>query len=267
MNLIAKNKIADYIRQHPEAQTAFLIWLKEHPDSEAKGIVDMLGRPHMEQLFTVMAGVGHGDYQVECRTNYPLKTTYIVWAGSIKELKAREQAQIDQIRAENPGLQSVVSVKITEVMLIPPPPVSFNEISSGKTVQQAIARPIKQSESPIQPPYIESDKNFKPATQYEEALARAVAVFESEPDTPEFDELAELIPLIAHYEQVKLGLPELKMPDVVKYKMEMLEIAPQNLPDFVGTAEEIDLFLAGKQPLPDEKLERLCDFLWIKFRI
>ncbi len=31
MNLIAKNKIVDYIRQHPEAQTAFLICLKEHP--------------------------------------------------------------------------------------------------------------------------------------------------------------------------------------------------------------------------------------------
>jgi HTH-type transcriptional regulator/antitoxin HigA len=267
MNLIAKNKIADYIRQYPEAQTAFLTWLKEHPDREAKSIADMLGRPHMEPRFTIMAGVGTGDYQVEYRTNYPLKTTYVVWVGSIKELKTREQAKIDKMHAENPGLQTETRVKITEVVLIPPPPIPFNAISSDKTVQHVIVPSVEEPIPIVQPLYIESDNDFKTAAEYEEALARAIAVFESEPGTPEFDELVKLMPLIAHYEQSKLGLPGLKMLDVVKYKMEMFEITPQSLPDFIGTPEEIDLFLAGKQPLPNEKLERLYDFLWIKFRI
>jgi antitoxin component HigA of HigAB toxin-antitoxin module len=267
MNLIAKNKIADYIRQHPEAQAAFLTWLKEHPEREAKSIAHMLGRPHMEPRFTIMTGVGTGDYQVEYRTNYPLKTTYLVWVGSRKEMEAREQAKIDKMHAENPGLQTEVKVKITEVVLIPPPPIPFNGTPTSKTVQQAIARPVKEPIPIVETPYIESDNDLKTAAEYEAALAGAIAVFESEPGTPEFDELAKLVPLIAHYEQSKLGLPKLTMLDVVKYKMEMLEIMPQSLPDFVGTAEEIDLFLAGKQSLTDEKLERLYDFLWIKFRV
>ena len=267
MNLIAKNKIADYIRQHPEAQTAFLTWLKEHPDREAKSIADMLGRPHMESRFTIMAGVGTGDYQVEYRTNYPLNTTYVVWVGSIKELKTREQVKIDKMHAENPGLKTETRVKITEVVLIPPPPIPFDAISSDKAVPQVIARPVKEPIPVVETPYIESDNDFKTIVEYEEALVRAITIFESEPGSPEFDELAKLIPLIAHYEQSKLGLPELKMLDVVKYKMEMFEITPQSLPDFVGTPAEIDLFLAGKQSLPEEKLERSYDFLWIKFRI
>jgi len=264
MYLIAKNKIANYIQQHPEAATAFLTWLKEHPDQEAKSIAHMLERPHMEQQFTMMAGVGRDDYQIESRTNYPLKTTCIVWVGSGEELEAREEAKADKRKAENPGLQSEERVKIVEVVLVPPPPIPFNEISSGKTVQPVVAR---QPELIVEVPYTETHNDFKTVAEYEGALTRATAIFEAQPGSPEFDELAKLIPLIAHYEQSKLALPELKIPDVVKYKMEMFEMVPEQLTPMIGTTEEIDLFLTGKRSLPEEKLKRLCDFLWIKFRV
>ena len=55
--------------------------------------------------------------------------------------------------------------------------------------------------------------------------------------------------------------------DVINYKMNMFQITPQSLPDFMGTAEEIELFLAGKQALAKGKLDWLCNLLWIKFRV
>jgi antitoxin component HigA of HigAB toxin-antitoxin module len=263
MYLIAQNKIAQYIQQHPEAQTAFLTWLKEHPHLEAESIANMLERPPVQQRFTTINGIGRGDYQVESHTSFPLKTTCIVWVGSKTELEAREQARIAKIKAEKPGLTWEVKVKIVEVVLVPPPPMPFDNIASGKTVRQAITKPA----SVAGPLYVETDNDFKTTAEYEDALARAIIIFEAEPGSPEFDELTKLIPLIAHYEQSKLDFPELKLLDVVKYKMDMLEIEPQSLSGFIGSAEEIDLFLAGKQPLSAEKLDRLCQFLWIKFSI
>ncbi|GAA3956947.1 hypothetical protein [Mucilaginibacter dorajii] len=267
MHLIAKNKIAQYIQQHPETQTAFLTWLKEHPGRYANSMSHMLERPQEGQRFTMMAGVGLGDYQVESRINLHLKASYIMWVGSNAELEARHQAKIELMKAENPSFETQTKVKVVEVLLTPPPPVPFDSIPQGNKVQPVIIEQVQLPAPMVEPPYVETESDFKTAPEYEEALARAIAIFEAEPGSAEFDELTKLIPLIAHYEQSKLDFPELTMLDVVKYKMNMLEIAPQSLPGFIGTAEEIELFLAGKQALAKEKLDWLCNLLWIKFSI
>jgi hypothetical protein len=51
-----------------------------------------------------------------------------------------------------------------------------------------------------------------------------------------------------------------------KIKLKQAFRSERSLPH-VGTPAEIDLFMAGKQSLPGEKFERLCNLLWIKFRI
>jgi antitoxin component HigA of HigAB toxin-antitoxin module len=264
MRLIAKNKITQYILQHPEAQTAILTWLKEHFDSEC--IARMFENSQNEVLFST-SGIGQGEYQLKSCTNLPLKTTCIAWLGSKEELEAHEQARIAKMKAEKPGLTWEVKVKIVEHILEPPPPMFFDSIPQDNKIPSVIAELVEQQELTAEPPYVETDSDFKTVSQYEEGLARAIDIFEAKPGSEEFDELLKLIPLIAHYEQNKLDFPELKQVDVVNYKMNMFQITPQSLPGFIGTAEEIELFMAGKQTLAPEKIEWLCNLLWIKFRV
>ncbi|SDE12294.1 hypothetical protein SAMN05216464_10436 [Mucilaginibacter pineti] len=257
MYLIAKNKIAEYIELHPEAQTAFLNWLREFPARENESMARQLEHTPHEMFWTGGAGLATGGYQVEYQGNYALKTTCILWAGSIDEKLAREQAKRDEYKILHPDSWEVeVSFEMSIEVPVPGHPDNIVEpeeiYPAGKLVETA------------ETSYIESDLDFKTKAEYENALNRAVEIFNVLPGVPEFDELALLIPLIVHYEQSKLILPEIDMLNVVKYMMKELEIIPQYLTPFIATEEEIRLFLAGQQPLGDKALRKLYKMLSIR---
>ncbi|MEO6980899.1 MAG: hypothetical protein ABI113_21065 [Mucilaginibacter sp.] len=64
INLIARNKIADYIQQHPEAQTVFLNWLKNFPYMEAKSITRRIERSSPEEFTRASSPLNNGEYQI-----------------------------------------------------------------------------------------------------------------------------------------------------------------------------------------------------------
>ncbi len=208
INLIAKNKIADYIQQHPEAQTVFLNWLKNFPYMEAKSISRQIERSSTGESSYASSPLSNGEYQIEYRINYLLKTTYISWLGTRKELEDYMHAEFEKERAKNPGLNFRV-IKTTVVLTPPPPPMSSSIKHTGEIMVNADGNPvninfIEEVNLHPRPHYVESDLDYKTNEEYEQALNRAIDIFDALPDSPEFEELSSLLPLIKHYEDTKL---------------------------------------------------------------
>jgi antitoxin component HigA of HigAB toxin-antitoxin module len=268
INLIAKNKIADYIQQQPQAQTAFLNWLRDFPYREAKSISRQIERSSPGESSSASSPLNNGEYQIEYRTNYLLKTTYISWLGTRKELEDYTHAEFEKERAKNPGLE--FRVKRTNVVLIPPPPMSSSIKHLNKTILNAdsdsdITDINEELNVHSRPLYVESDLDYRTKVEYEQALNRAISIFDARPDTPEFEELSSLLPLVKHYEDTKLILPELDISDVIRLTIKNFDLLRPMLNPIIGRQEEVDLFLAGKQQLPEETLKLICNNLGIRY--
>jgi HTH-type transcriptional regulator/antitoxin HigA len=259
MYLIAKNKIAEYIELHPEAQTAFLNWLREFSEREEELMASRLEQAPNEVFWTAGAGIATGGYQVEYQSNYALKTSCILWVGSMDEKLARERTKREEHKILHPNSWEV-EVSFTMSVDEEDDEITENEIvfTEDDTEFEHVSQPSAET------PYIESDLDFKNEAEYATALNRAAEIFNAQPGAPEFDELALLIPLIVHYERSKLTLPEIDMLDVIKFMMKELEIKPQYLTPFIASEEEIRLFLAGEQPLGAKALRKLYKMLSIR---
>jgi hypothetical protein len=268
INLIAKNKIADYIQQHPEAQTVFLNWLKNFPYMEAKSITRRIESSSPGKFTRASSPLNNGEYQIFYDTNYALKTAYISWLGTQKELEDYMQVDFEKRRAKNPGLE--FRVKRTNVVLIPPPPMSSSIKHLNKTILNAdsdsdITNINEELNVHSRPLYLESDVDYRTKIEYEQALNKTIAIFEAQPDTPEFEELSSLLPLVKHYEDTKLILPELDISDVIRLTIKNLDLLRPMLKPIIGRQEEVDLFLAGKQQLPEQMLKLICNNLGIRY--
>ncbi|MDN5286241.1 MAG: hypothetical protein JWR38_2515 [Mucilaginibacter sp.] len=266
INLIAKNKIADYIEQHPEAQTTFLAWLKDFPYMEGPSIARRIKRSSPGELSPASSPLNNGEYQIEYHTNYWLKTTYITWLGSRDEREAFSRAEFEKARAKNPGLE--FRTKVTTIKLVPPPPPS--QMSSGSILisldgNSTIVETNEETRAPAEQLYIESDQDFKTKAEYEKALNRAIAIFDARPETPEFDELNLLLPLIKHYEDSKLVLPQLDMADVIRHEIKSFDMLKPLLNPVIGNEDDVNLFLAGKKQLSEETLKAACGVIGIRF--
>ena len=260
ITFITKNKIADYIEQHPEAQTAFLTWLKEYPYRQGKNMFKQIESQSIEGILTCCSGLGRGDYQIKYIFNPWLKTGYVTWLGTKEALVEYEQAKLEKMKIQYPDL------KVTTVILEVPGPGRKTNAVKGKPVNLTDVHLGKAPEifpSKIEG-YIVSKLDFKTKTEYENALNRAIGIFDARPDTPEFDELALLLPLIRHYEAGNIELPRLAILDVIKLKMKELEMPASFLTNVIGSEEDVNLFLAGKNSLSNKTLQALCNKLYIR---
>lgn len=257
MSLIATNKISEYIDLHPEARIPLLSWLKEYPyHLEKRMFSSQDGRTH--QGCTVGdLGVGRGDYIIKCRINYTAKIVCITWVGN------KEEYQIEMDRELKEVLQKY-------------PDAVVKEVSTTVTVQAPVPQVTEGAfsfEVKDEPIYINSGidlaegEGFQTEEEYEQGLDSAAFIFEAEPNTPEFDELLALVPLIKHFENEKLKFPSLSNFEAVKRKMEILDMIPLNLAHFVGSEDQFNLFLSGKLALSDEIVNRLFKLLFIHFPI
>jgi antitoxin component HigA of HigAB toxin-antitoxin module len=184
-----------------------------------------------------------------------------VWLGT-KEAKIEyEHAEIEKIRIRHPNL---VTTSVT--FTTPASPRRSKKETEGKIVDP---KDVQLGNAPeIFPPEIEghiiSELDFRTKVEYEKALNRAISIFNARPGTPEFDELSLLIPLIRHYEACYIELPGPALLDVIKLKMEMLEMNSSHLTFIIGSEEEVNQFLTGKNTLPNKILKAVCKLLYIR---
>lgn len=260
MHLIAKNKIAEYIQLHPEAQTAFGIWFKQFPYRERKRVIT-----NEQVLAGALSGgsanIG-GGYQVNYMLSHVLNTAHITWLGTEQERAIYEDQRFLDRKAKNPDAQMAQKVKVVSVTVKPPP---LEAILSGQVTSRSVAH-SDDDEPVLVNDFADSDQDFKTEAEYEAALTRAISIFDARPGTPEFDELRELLPLIKNYEYKMIILPPLDPVAVINFEMKKRNMHTLYLKPMIGGDEEaIKQVLAGKKPLTDKMIEEIYHSFGIGF--
>jgi mRNA-degrading endonuclease HigB of HigAB toxin-antitoxin module len=268
MYLIAKNKIADYIKKHPEAETAFLVWLEQFPYIEGKHLLANAyqnGQTHTNGD----SEFGSSKYHVRYHVSYLLKTAYIEWVGTSDEFM---KGYLKNVQAMNPGVKLEHKVKITHVELRPPDPIAIIEQRKAPPVET-----VSVEEPPVSPSLTEEQIKslylFETHEEYEAGLARAIEIFFAQPASKERLELASLVPRLVHYERKYINLPDLDpiadsslkvLEHLIKLKNVERGMADQYTSDLiklVGSKENLDQFLASEKPLPKQVLTDLYNYL------
>jgi HTH-type transcriptional regulator/antitoxin HigA len=92
-------------------------------------------------------------------------------------------------------------------------------------------------------------KVIKSEHDYELTLGRIEALMDSEPNTPEGDELELLTALVEIYERERfpIGLPE--PIEAIRFRMEQAGLQQQDLVPYVGSRSKVSEILSRKRPL------------------
>ena len=262
MYLIAKNKIADYIQQHPEAETNFLVWLKEFRYRDGNRLKD-IKESSGDLNITVESQFGNANYKIRYRANIFLKTAYIEWVGTVAEFGAYMQNERKNMQALYPDIK--VGHIVTKVSLTPP---DLDKIKKSREVKQA---EIATADQPHEPEVVSEqaiDFLFKTTAEYEASLARAISIFDAGPSTPECLELATLVPRLIHYENKYIYFHKLDPLTVIKLKMKEWGMGtqyPLDLIKLIGSKEDLDQYLSGEKALSKQALGVLYNYLKINF--
>jgi len=254
IELIARNKLLEYLNLRPDAKIPLLTWLKEDQINRHRDVTPVESQQAICQL-------GASIYQVDIRVNSSLKIAYVRWLGTDQELHQVMLREMERLGAKHQDLRAEEKIS-TKIVLITPPPLDVSHNSS--VIQNS--RVNLPSFAKIDIPDL-AGETFSSKASYEQAIDRALDIFDSRPGTPDFDELATLIPLIRSYEAQYIRLPQLDLSSAVKSRMEEFQIQPEQLPSLIGSREEIDLFLSGKQSLAEEQLRPLLKMLGFHFTV
>jgi len=274
MNLIATNKIASYIQQHPEARVPLLTWLKEFPYQQARwNSLDHEGKP-LSGCGMGWFGVGTGEYLGKCILNYDTKTQIITWVGNEAERKIEADREFKQMLKNYPNAVTR-TVSVTETIAVPPsPPVPYTDPEMDsftfKTIAGGISTVNEKRRDPVaiyEVPPLPEGAGFQSEAEYGQALSRASEIFAAEPGTSEFEELLVLLPLIREFENHKLKFPVLHNFEIVKDKLKMYKMKPTDLPAIDGGEEQINLFLSGQLELSDEIVGQMFKVLFIRIPV
>ena len=102
--------------------------------------------------------------------------------------------------------------------------------------------------------------------EYQRALARLYDLFDSEPGTPQGDELAALADVVAAYEDLHYPIPDPPPGAFIEYELERLALTPDDLIPAIGSRELVDAVLAGRQEVTPAMAAALYALLDIDVR-
>lgn len=106
-------------------------------------------------------------------------------------------------------------------------------------------------------------KIIKNETDYEAALCRIDALMDTDPDTPEGDELELLVTLVELYE--KKAYP-IDLPDpieAIKFRMEQMGLKQKDLIPYIGSRSKVSEVLSRQRPLSITMMRKLQEGLGI----
>jgi HTH-type transcriptional regulator / antitoxin HigA len=92
-------------------------------------------------------------------------------------------------------------------------------------------------------------KVIKTEEEYKQALVRLEQIFDSEPDTPEGDELDLLSLLIDNYERIHYPIDLPNPVEAIKFRMEQLNYNAKDLANIIGFRSRVSEILSKKRKL------------------
>jgi HTH-type transcriptional regulator / antitoxin HigA len=104
---------------------------------------------------------------------------------------------------------------------------------------------------------------IKTDADYEAALARVEEIFDSEPGSPEFDELEVWGTLIGAYEDENHPVPPPTPLEAIEFAMDQKGLKQKDLIPFVGSKSKVSEMLAGKRKLTLKMIRALHEGLGI----
>ena len=102
--------------------------------------------------------------------------------------------------------------------------------------------------------------------EYQRALARLYALFDSEPGTPQGGELAALADVVAAYEDRHYPIPDPPPGAFIEYELERLALTPEALIPALGNRETVDAVLTVRQEVTSAMAAALYELLDIDVR-
>jgi antitoxin component HigA of HigAB toxin-antitoxin module len=247
MNLIGKNKIADYLIKHPEAAASLITWIKEFPYRQER-----YARLSQEPSLGCSGGMAcpdSGEYAIKFVTNHAVNATLITWVGSKEEFIVPNHSSEEKV------------AKVVEVVVAPPAPLQQNEketINHGVISRATVIHPESDH-------YQAGKQSISAIAEYEQSLDRFIALFDAQPGTSDFEELMNLIPFLKKYEANHLNFPVLNLADIVKLRMDLFQLSPSDVAAAAGAEAQMIDFLAGKTDLPEVSLAKISKFCALDF--
>lgn len=264
MSLVSKNKITEYINEHPEARIILLTWLKEYPYSRHM-FLDGKGQP-VQGCGSGNAQPDIGDYSIRFRINYSAKAVCITWVGTKQEHEEKIEHEFKELQRKNPNLTR--SVKVIDVVVETPDSACFEQ---SKESMQSETNPLNTTFFSTAHIHLGNDlskeQSFETEASYQKGLLRLNDIFDAQSNTPDFDELLLLLRLVSNYEEYNLKFPTLQLFEVVLRRMKIFNMTALNITQMLGSEAGIHQFLSGKQTLPPKILTRLFKLLGIRFPV
>lgn len=106
-------------------------------------------------------------------------------------------------------------------------------------------------------------KVIKTEQDYQEALQKMATLFHSIPGTSEFEDADLLMALIEHYELKHFPMLPPDPIEVIKFRMEQMNIKRKDLEKYIGTRARVSEVLNGKRSLSLQMIKTLSKELGI----
>lgn len=110
-----------------------------------------------------------------------------------------------------------------------------------------------------------SIRPIKTEQDYEYTLNRIYELMESEPNTPEFDELDILTTLVEAYEEIHYKIEAPDPISAILFRMEQEGLKQKDLIPILGDKSVVSKVLKGQRKLTTEMIKNLHDQLKIPF--
>lgn len=103
-------------------------------------------------------------------------------------------------------------------------------------------------------------KVLKTEADYQKAINRTLDIFDAKEGTAEDEELSLLLVLVKDYEDKHVQIPTLNPIEVIKLKMEEMDMQEQDLETIIGDTQNISSILSGKTDLSLKTAQKLKSY-------
>src|SRR5688572_24064409 len=110
-------------------------------------------------------------------------------------------------------------------------------------------------------------KVIRTESEYQKAIKRTIAIFQTEPGTPEGDELALLLVLVKDYEDRHIKIPAVDPIEVIKLKMKELGMKAKDLEPIIGSKGHVSSILSGRRELTLKMAQKLKEYFHLPAEI